>query len=258
MAKLKLRRISAVQQSQGTDASFNTAHDIVHNPLVDRETAGTKIRHKKMPRLTPKQQGLLNQSLMDAVHSQRWDKAILFLKLGADVDSHMGTNTALMVTAWFGQAKIVKLFIKKGANVNIQDGNGKTALMYAAGNFEFAQERTKVVKVLIDNGANVDIQDKEGKTALMHATMNVHTETVKYLLSIGADPFLENNYGETAHDLTRIYDLTGIEEIREFLMAFGNIWERTGKEQTVVLVQDINAAIKECSPARMKETFGGL
>jgi len=35
---------------------------------------------------------------------------------------------------------------------------------------------------LVDNGADVDIEDEEGKTALMQATVNNHHELVKVSL----------------------------------------------------------------------------
>lgn len=47
--------------------------------------------------------------------------------------------------------RLLKIMIEKGANINIQNSKGKSALMYAA-----KQGVYDVVKFLIDNGADVN------------------------------------------------------------------------------------------------------
>ena len=63
-----------------------------------------------------------------------------------------------------GDIEIVKEEIALGENINIQDEDGATALIYASynGNME-------VVRELIKYGANINIKDKYGKTALYYA-----------------------------------------------------------------------------------------
>ena len=119
-----------------------------------------------------------------------------------------------------GHLKSVKALIKAGANPNLQEQDGMTALMWAsdAGNLE-------IVKALITAGANVDHQDKDGYTALMLAsasgyakdlikagdntkstaelwfmskTIKCHLEVVKTLIAAGANPNLRNKDGKTA------------------------------------------------------------
>ena len=72
---------------------------------------------------------------------------------------------------------------------------GMTALMYIASSF-FASNRAEVIKFLVEHGANVDIQNDKGKTALMLAGEN--TDAVRALIEMGANLDLRDNEGNTA------------------------------------------------------------
>ena len=66
--------------------------------------------------------------------------------------------TLLINAAWRGNISLVKLLIRRGANVNAQDSGGQTALMYASNKV--------MVKALLDAGADKTMKSKDGKTAL--------------------------------------------------------------------------------------------
>ena len=66
--------------------------------------------------------------------------------------------------------------IKAGADVNYQNGDGRTALMRAS-----KRDRKDVVQVLLDNGADVNISDNKGKTALMTAAKKGNKTILKAL-----------------------------------------------------------------------------
>lgn len=54
--------------------------------------------------------------------------------------------------------------------------------------------RLEMVKFLLDSGANVNVQDEDGSTALMCASEHGHTEIVKMLLAHpDCDPALTDN-----------------------------------------------------------------
>ena len=76
----------------------------------------------------------------------------------------------------------VQVLLDAGANVDVQNKEGATALMAAS-----VRGHTATVQVLLDAGANVDVQNKEGATAFMAASMKGHTATVQVLLAAGAD-----------------------------------------------------------------------
>ena len=109
-------------------------------------------------------------------------------------DQNNNGKTALMYAAENGLTETAKLLLEHGANINAQDNRGATALMYAA-----EKGWTKTVKLLLDHGADVNTKDKEGLTVLMYAAENGRTKTVKFLLKYwGADVNAKDNSGKTA------------------------------------------------------------
>jgi ankyrin repeat protein len=89
--------------------------------------------------------------------------------------------------------KIIKQLIEAGANVNLQDNYGYTALMHAA-----TKSTDNTVKMLINTGADVNLQNKYGYTALMYAATKSTENTVKMLIDAGADVNLLDSEGWTA------------------------------------------------------------
>ena len=96
--------------------------------------------------------------------------------------------------------EVVRELLRAGANPNMQNSYGFTALMFAS---EYGH--TKIVKLLLEGGANPNIQNSMsnydnymapqaqpfydwGWTALMYASAYGHTEIIDLLLQGGADP----------------------------------------------------------------------
>ena len=128
-----------------------------------------------------------------------------------------GGQTALMLAAKYysdDHGLSVKCLVDAGADVNVQDRDGCTALMYASDeghteSVKFLTEQMSVsalnqvnndgksallmaastslddhglsVKFLVEAGADVNVQDRSGRTALMYALEEGHTESVKFL-----------------------------------------------------------------------------
>lgn len=69
--------------------------------------------------------------------------------------------TPLMAAARRGDADSMKLFLDKGADVNVKAADGKTALMAAA-----VSGNAPAVKLLLENGADANVAEHEGLTAL--------------------------------------------------------------------------------------------
>jgi ankyrin repeat protein len=73
----------------------------------------------------------------------------LLIEAGADINiQDRYGDTALILASMYGSKEIVKLLLKANANVNIQNDNGNTALMYALG-----YDNIKIIKLLVDAGA---------------------------------------------------------------------------------------------------------
>jgi ankyrin repeat protein len=136
------------------------------------------------------------------------NKVSKLLERGADVNatSVQGHSALISVESCTrhgeltqSRVQLVELLIAKGAAVNHQDDDGRTALMYAAENGD-----TQAVNALLRNGAAVNIADKEGETALMKAAASsCNEETVRALLSAGADLTARDHKGRNALDSFR-------------------------------------------------------
>ena len=63
------------------------------------------------------------------------------------------------------------------------------------------------IKILLENKANIDIQDKEGKTALIYACIHNKIDIVKILKSYDVDITLKDINGRTASNHAAMYKL---------------------------------------------------
>jgi len=79
----------------------------------------------------------------------------------------------LMIPQW---VTIVKILLQKGANPDLQDNNGNTAL-----NIAVINNLPVIVKILLKKGANIKLQNSCGCTALDIATIFNYTEIVQML-----------------------------------------------------------------------------
>ena len=152
--------------------------------------------------------------LATAVSTGKVELARLLVYAGADPNVRNGSGqTALMGLDDEATAELVLLLSGAGANVNLKDEAGDSALHAAA-----AESSTEVVLALLEAGARVDARNKEGRTPLMAAAEGGNVDNVKALLGAGADPHRKNKAGETAFQLARN---EGHEEVVALLQSYG-------------------------------------
>lgn len=84
---------------------------------------------------------------------------------------------------------------KSYVDVNAPDAEGTPPLIYAS-----CFGHDEVVSVLLDAGAEVDKQDKNQWSSLMWAMTNRHKTIAKLLLDHGASPDIKSSTGRTAFD----------------------------------------------------------
>jgi ankyrin repeat protein len=89
------------------------------------------------------------------------------------------------------KAAVAERLFAGGANPEIKDNEGQTALFFAC-------YAPKLMKVLLAKGADPNASDNEGQTALMDCN---HVVSLTLLLASGANPSLRDNDGHTALDL---------------------------------------------------------
>ena len=91
--------------------------------------------------------------------------------------------TNLMIRSYLGHETVVKLLLKKGAELESKDEEyDRTPLIWAAKN---GHER--VVKLLLEKAVNVHSKDCYGQTPLSRAAENGHEAIVKLLLGKAAE-----------------------------------------------------------------------
>ena len=94
----------------------------------------------------------------------------------------------------------VKLLLDYGADVNILDDYGRSALKYAAGALNWAEtsKAEQVVILMIQAGADVNVKSTLGFTPLIWAARAGNLEITKLLIEKGANVHDTDNDGNDA------------------------------------------------------------
>lgn len=111
----------------------------------------------------------------------------------AHADAGEALDGQLLAAALQGDAAVVHALLAQGANKEVRDGSGATALLIATHNNHVA-----VARVLIEAGANVNAKDRMQDSPYLYAGARGHNEILKLTLAHGADLKSTNRYGGTA------------------------------------------------------------
>ncbi|TMW65190.1 hypothetical protein Poli38472_009357 [Pythium oligandrum] len=99
-----------------------------------------------------------------------------------------------------GPRNVVSSLLRRGADLSLQDVQGRTALHHAA-----CSEYLEVVSLLLGKGADPNTQDTRGATPLHAVAQKEMTQrlypVLDLLLSHGADAFLETQDGSSAYKM---------------------------------------------------------
>lgn len=142
--------------------------------------------------------GLRQQAIAGSVSQvERW------VRRGAEVNAQASHGeTALEYAIRFGRFGVARKLIKLGADPNLEDDNGLTPLLRAAGECN----GSRVLEDLIKAGADVNHRDQYGRTALMNAAHADCVRNVAILLLRAKDRIhldAKSDALETASDLAR-------------------------------------------------------
>ena len=97
-----------------------------------------------------------------------------------------GGSTPLMNAVLYGDLDDVRLLLYKGADPNVRNEAGATALMWAADNLE-------KTRLLLARGTDVNARSEDGRSALAIATSRFGSlDVVRLLLDSGADPSVQS------------------------------------------------------------------
>ncbi|EAY03683.1 hypothetical protein TVAG_031820 [Trichomonas vaginalis G3] len=137
-----------------------------------------------------------------------------FLSLGANVNikNYYG-ETALHYAALNNSKEIVEVLLSYGANINEKDESGETALHKAA-----LHNSKEEAEVLLLHGANINEKDESGETALHIAAFKNNKEIVEVLLTHGANINEKNKNGKAALHNAALHNS---KETVEVLLSYG-------------------------------------
>ncbi len=107
--------------------------------------------------------------------------------------------SALHLACYFGQAEIVALLLKEGADVGVVVPSNQLRPLNSA----VAARSLEIVQLLLARNPEIDAQQAGGYSALHAAAKHGDLEIVRRLVEAGANPKLESEQGETAIDLAQ-------------------------------------------------------
>jgi ankyrin repeat protein len=127
--------------------------------------------------------------LANAVIEKDTAKIEQLLLSGVDIntqDKTSGTSVLMIAGSYYYYDNIVEYLISNGAEVNLKDNEGKTALLWASSN------SLPNAKILVANGARVNEAANDGMTPFLEASLGVSSgkvtiETLDLLRKNGAN-----------------------------------------------------------------------
>jgi ankyrin repeat protein len=137
----------------------------------------------------------------------------LLIDMGFNVNSTDNHNqsTPLIVASMYtkhnGCDDIVIMLLNYGANLEIKNRFGNTALLCVA-KMVNTTANLSTLKLLIDSGADINSQNAKGDTALIRAVKFNHIDAVQMLLVNGADFNKTNLMRATAYDVAKQQPMT--------------------------------------------------
>ncbi|MBR3632012.1 MAG: ankyrin repeat domain-containing protein [Elusimicrobiaceae bacterium] len=136
-----------------------------------------------------------NTPLIYAAKNGAEDNIKVLLKYKANPDYQNPTNglSALASAAAAGQERAAQLLVNNGANINLQDKEGRTAVFYAAENGQIS-----LLKQLIRLGADLQATDKNGQTVFMAAAQAQNIPALQFLAPKYFDINAADAHGKTA------------------------------------------------------------
>ena len=138
---------------------------------------------------------------------------------------HAGIDEDLIRAVENNNASQTQNLLDKGANPNVRNPQGYTALMLAARN-----QQPKLAILLLEAGAAPDLRNKYGETAIMLASYHGQLGLVKQLYAKGAD-IDHDGWNPLIYAASK-----GYSEIVQFLLTFGASVNATTDNGTTALM----------------------
>lgn len=142
----------------------------------------------------PSRKRLLNPNLIDIHAIDAWE--IFRRTIRHSTLLHEAAAYCSAMAGNVDDTQITRMLISSGANVNLIDSSGYTALHTAA-----YSNNVEACKVLLDAGASINLLSHRGQSPLHTAAYNNCSDVCAFLIQAGANYKTQNVRGETAQDL---------------------------------------------------------
>ncbi len=175
-------------------------------------------------------------TLADAVVEKDTAKTEQLLQSGVDINTQhptSGTTVLMIASSYYYYDDMVEFLLRNGADVNLKDSEGKTALLWAASN------SLPNAKILIEYDAKVNEPANDGMTPFLQASLGVSSGKVpiemcdlfrKNRANINASLTKKSALGWTALHYASI---NGDAELVKYLIKYGaNVNKATGEGST--------------------------
>lgn len=122
------------------------------------------------------------------------------IKLEGNVNARVRGMTPLYHASRRGWGNIMELLLERGADIDAKS-HGETPLLKVS---KRGVNDVNLVQILLDYGADVNVQDPKGNTALYYAAINRNMRMIDLLLENGADMSIKNKRGDSAERVLKI------------------------------------------------------
>ncbi|CAE6958596.1 unnamed protein product [Symbiodinium sp. CCMP2592] len=180
------------------DKKLNEQREKLEFHELDRSARLLQVKHLLHQNADPNVPDRLgNTALFYAVYAacERYFELVEpLVKAGAQLEAQNEEgDTALMWAASVGQLKVVEVLMQAGARLETRNQLGFTALMSAA-----SSGYSKLVEALVKAGAKLEARTEQGITALIYAAGKGQAKVVEVLAKAGAKLEAQSKQGFTA------------------------------------------------------------
>lgn len=158
--------------------------------------------------------------LIAAIQNDQYDLAKKILDQGADPNDKIPTGgSALTFSGMKNDVKYLKLMLDNGGDPNFIHGERKEPLIL----YVVSPGKLEYIKLLVEAGADINVADDSGETALMVSVSLNQFDIAYFLLMQGADFKKKNIWGNDITyymDKSRFEPGTSIYDLREKVDAF--------------------------------------
>lgn len=135
---------------------------------------------------------LITDEAFVAMYNRHENIALRLIDGNIDLTVKSGSHkdTLLHYACAFGEVKIVRALLEKGADVNVKNNLDDTPLFYACNKQAYLkvteQDRLEIAKMLIERGADVNASNLWNKRPIHEACEDGYLEIVKFLIQRGS------------------------------------------------------------------------